>query len=573
MQKEKEFTEDLDNLFDIAHSNALNMIKSEEDKQFLINQRQRGRVGCFGSIDRKVIMKEKRSQERKDKEIKRKIQYEEQITLPSTSASISLASDESDAESNIAEQDLNYTEQSEQSESSSPPTVKKKRSRINFITPKLVGSLDRCQLSVRDSVYVLHAVAEALGHNTDDLVINRSSIHRCRQILRAERAKIIKSKFQEAPPNYVVAHWDGKLLPSLNVRDSSIEHLPIIVSSQNMEQLLGVSKLERSTGEEIATAVYNTLENWGVSESLEALCCDTTASNTGRLNGAMVLIEQKFNKDLLYLPCRHHIYELILRSVFECKLPQVTSSPYIPLFKKFQKNWNNINNTNYESGMEDSECYSTLKDVKEEILNFAQYQLQNEHFRHDYNELLELVIIFLNGDLERRFKIHPPGAMHQARWMSRAIYCLKIYIFRNEYTISSVENNSLRDICIFIIRFYVQAWFGCPLPHKAPCQDLDFIKSLKSYENIDPTISKAAIKKLCGHLWYLSEEAAALAFFDDTVPIETKQFMVKALQNEGTINPMKRFTILPKDIDHNFTGMFQFFDFKFIFTILIVIEP
>jgi len=44
-QKEKKFTKDLDNLFDIAHSNALNMIKIEEDKQFLINQRQHGRIG------------------------------------------------------------------------------------------------------------------------------------------------------------------------------------------------------------------------------------------------------------------------------------------------------------------------------------------------------------------------------------------------------------------------------------------------------------------------------------------------------------------------------------------------
>jgi len=332
-----------------------------------------------------------------------------------------------------------------------------------------------------------------------------------------------------------------------------------------MEQLFGIPKLEKSTGEEQVTAVCSALEDWGFSDKVEALCCDTTASNTGRLNGAMVLIEQKLNKDLLYLPCRHHIYELILRSVFECKLPQITSSPDIPLFKKFQKNWNNVNNTNYMSGMEDSECCTALEDVKEEILNFVQCKLQNKHFRHDYNELLELVVIFLNGNLERKFKICPPGAMHQARWMSRAIYCLKIYLFRNEYKISSAEKNSLRDICIFIIRFYVQAWFECPLPYKAPCQDLNFIKSLKSYENIDLDISKTIIKKLCGHLWYLSEEAAALAFFDDTVPIKTKRLMVKSLQNEGSST--KRFIILPKDIDHNFTGMFQFFGFKFIFTL------
>jgi hypothetical protein len=52
----------------------------------------------------------------------------------------------------------------------------------------------------------------------------------------------------------------------------------------------------------------------------------------------------------------------------------------------------------------------------------------------------------LNGNLDNKFKIRPPGAMHQARWMNRAIYCLKIYIFRNQYSLSTSEKNAIRDI-------------------------------------------------------------------------------------------------------------------------------
>lgn len=81
--------------------------------------------------------------------------------------------------------------------------------------------------------------------------------------------------------------------------------------------LIGIPKLKKSTGKEQANAIYYTLENWGVTDVVQALCCDTTASNTGRLNGACVLLEQKLGRDLLYLPCRHHIYEIILRGVFE----------------------------------------------------------------------------------------------------------------------------------------------------------------------------------------------------------------------------------------------------------------
>ncbi|GBO29835.1 hypothetical protein AVEN_147656-1 [Araneus ventricosus] len=79
-----------------------------------------------------------------------------------------------------------------------------KRGSKNFITPKLVASLDRCQLSVRDSVYIIHAVVEALGHNTEEFIINNSSIHRIRQIKRKESAESIKVAFQNDIPQMIL---------------------------------------------------------------------------------------------------------------------------------------------------------------------------------------------------------------------------------------------------------------------------------------------------------------------------------------------------------------------------------
>jgi hypothetical protein len=61
-----------------------------------------------------------------------------------------------------------------------------------------------------------------------------------------------------------------------------------------------------------------------------------------------VLLEQKLEKELLIFGCRHHIYELVLKTVFEAKIQHVTSSPGIPLFKKFRKNWKNIDPGNFE---------------------------------------------------------------------------------------------------------------------------------------------------------------------------------------------------------------------------------
>jgi hypothetical protein len=57
-------------------------------------------------------------------------------------------------------------------------SMKAKRDRKNFITTKLVLAFDRCQLSVRDSVFIVQATIEALGLDTDDFPVNKSTIQR-----------------------------------------------------------------------------------------------------------------------------------------------------------------------------------------------------------------------------------------------------------------------------------------------------------------------------------------------------------------------------------------------------------
>lgn len=43
----------MNDIFDIAHARALDIMKIESDKQFLIAQRTKGRPGCLLGIDRK----------------------------------------------------------------------------------------------------------------------------------------------------------------------------------------------------------------------------------------------------------------------------------------------------------------------------------------------------------------------------------------------------------------------------------------------------------------------------------------------------------------------------------------
>lgn len=63
-RKEDEFVAKLDDLFDIAHANALEMVTDPEDAAFLQMQRQKGRIGCMAGVDENQARRQKRRAER-----------------------------------------------------------------------------------------------------------------------------------------------------------------------------------------------------------------------------------------------------------------------------------------------------------------------------------------------------------------------------------------------------------------------------------------------------------------------------------------------------------------------------
>lgn len=71
-----------------------------------------------------------------------------------------------------------------------------KRGTKQFINERLVQALDRCKISDRYAVHILYATAEALGHPVEELILNRSSIRRCRENLREQKAKQIREEYK-----------------------------------------------------------------------------------------------------------------------------------------------------------------------------------------------------------------------------------------------------------------------------------------------------------------------------------------------------------------------------------------
>ncbi|KAJ8935539.1 hypothetical protein NQ314_012743 [Rhamnusium bicolor] len=225
------------------------------------------------------------------------------------------------------------------------------------------------------------AIGESLGHDLYRLSISRSTIRRCRQKLRKERAENIKKLLNKTEITAGVIHCDGKILPAITGKEK-VERLTIILTSGDKEMLLGVPVLPDGTGKEQADAVYQSLLEWDLENEMKALCFDTIASNTGYINGACTLLEHNLNTNLMYLPCRHHIFEIILKSVFDVKMPAL-SGPNVPIFKPFQDSWKNINKTNFKSEIDSAYIKNTLDDVSDDILKFVKDTLKLQQPRED----------------------------------------------------------------------------------------------------------------------------------------------------------------------------------------------
>ena len=224
------------------------------------------------------------------------------------------------------------------------------------------------------------SVLSTAGVPVSTVSLSKSSIHRQRQKQRQTSAKEMRQGF--CSTKYVV-HWDGKLLPDTDESTQLVERMAVLPTSSedSSTKLLGVPKLLSGTGKETVNAVIGLLESWDIGTDIVGACFDTTASNTGHYSGACVLLENLLERPLLWLACRHHIFEVLLSDVFTaCMGP--SSDPDILLFKHFRSTWPKLHHQPQDT--------SPLVDAPTDVLQFLRSTMDGKHSREDYLELIHL---------------------------------------------------------------------------------------------------------------------------------------------------------------------------------------
>jgi len=302
--KEDAFVQTFDDPFDVAHADALTLIKIEEDRQFLLVQWEKGRKGCRSSVDTKLAKQEVRRLERaalheaRQRKEANRCRTGSQLLEPSDSSSEETIQDSS----------------SDEYVAINTPLPSKRRKPTAIVTSEVSAALDRSKTTDRNAVYVLAATAQSLGHDPKKLIINRESIRQARRKNREIIAKEIKDAF--TPGSSLTIHWDGKMLPALQSKEY-VDRLAILVSGEGTTKLLGVPKVHSGTGDAQATAVFSLIQDWNLNDRVQYMSFDTTSSNTGLKSGAWMLLEQKLGRNLVSLACRHHVMELIIAKVFD----------------------------------------------------------------------------------------------------------------------------------------------------------------------------------------------------------------------------------------------------------------
>lgn len=190
------------------------------------------------------------------------------------------------------------------------------------------------------------------------------------------------------------------------------------------------------------------------------------------------------------------------------------------------------------------------KSQRKETIEFLLHALSSETTytpRGEYKEIMELCLIIL-GHPPEKFSFKLPGATHHARWMSKIIYSMKIFLFRNQFDLSRKELSNFEEICLFASLIYTKAWIQCPLTSDAPLNDLIFLKKLEKFSVVSKTVSKAAISKFENHLWYLGPEMVVLSIFSNNVPAKEKLKIIgKQMTTKGKFNS-KLLTVHPQNM-------------------------
>lgn len=341
LQREMNFNSVLCKMFDITSQVALQI--SQEQKLFLEDQRghRQLEISSLKPLAPPIIFK--KALEGSETDIETDTQTE---------------SDDSDFDCSLS---------AYESDDSYEPRPKFLKTILN--STDVTSALDRVNMKSGEFTFVAAAIARACDVDINKDVLSISTVRRKRNHNRSIIADNIKQDFYkllQKETSGLVIHFDGKLLPYYTAinrddRTSKVERVAIVITGHNIEKLLGVVPCDEGTGAKTAEAAHLLLLEWDewnkkngkykeirIRDRIVGMGFDTTNVNTGHIKGACTLFEERYLKrKVLYLACRHHVYEVVVGGVFK-ELFGDSKGRNVAIFERFKAEWGKIDKTKFK---------------------------------------------------------------------------------------------------------------------------------------------------------------------------------------------------------------------------------
>ena len=150
--------------------------------------------------------------------------------------------------------------------------------------------------------------------------------------------------------------------------------------------------------------------------------------------------------------------ELIIGAAFATLFGD-TKSPEVTLFKVLKDSWDTLDLADLHL----PSIPAIYKTEIEELLLFIGSRLQDPDNlpRCDYKEYLELASLILGESITRKkgftFQLSRPGADHHARWMSKAIYVLKMVLLQHQLpNLHWQTKKKIEKMSLFVVFVYLK---------------------------------------------------------------------------------------------------------------------
>ena len=287
------------------------------------------RPGDIGSFDRITHEKFNRKQERSTA-IKKAVEKEKEKKQQNEFQKPTISNHKTDENSeNDYTNDINNDEISEKERNPSMSQRKRKyrqpiplKINPNKWSKKVCSVADKHKVSHRGLTEIVSAIVQT-GGDINDLSLSRKTLRRHREKNRAEAAtRFLKEQLlpircdDNDQLSWFVLHWDSKMLKPLEYAGKKQDVLAIILTSTHEKQdiLLSIVQLQEGKGnaENETRRILQVLDELEINRNLMiGLVFDTTSVNTELHNGIVVRLEKQLGRQLLQLPCRHYIHELL----------------------------------------------------------------------------------------------------------------------------------------------------------------------------------------------------------------------------------------------------------------------